>query len=333
MNFETIQNKILPKTKRASFKNSISRSISLNELAGGANDVIIVKKENAQYVSTPLNIVIGKLSSSKTIFSSRRKNDGRLFINGCPALTHSRLMIGKSGVVYIKRHKQSFCFTTEEINRMQLNNGINPAVFVVDNLSIKISFAIYLFSCDSKFIVSDIDGTITRSDLVGFVGGSFGLDVHHKNVIRFLHKVHENGYNVMYLSARPIAFDQGTREYLFSHLQNGDGGYSLPLGPLFLNSSPTDRLGISDPSVIKIGVLKTFLNMFTKNHDTIVGAYGNKETDTTAYLNAGISPNKIYLLGKNSKILNVGTKQEYSYTELAYNVDRFYPKRNILYSI
>ena len=79
MNFETQGTQLSSQNKRQRFKNSISRSISFNELVGGANDIVIVKDDGMDYKSTPLNIVIGKMSNKKTMVSSRRKAKGRLF--------------------------------------------------------------------------------------------------------------------------------------------------------------------------------------------------------------------------------------------------------------
>ena len=327
MTFEILSRTIFSKNQRRQFRKSISRTISFNELAGGANDIIVVEKEDAPFNCTPLSIVIGKLSSSKTIFKSRSNGRGEIFVNGNHVLKEIKLKIGKSGVVYIKRHKKSFYLSTDELKTMHLDKGINHAFFIVEDLNIKIHFAIYLIPHSSKFIISDIDGTITKSDFRGFVGGNLGFDVHHRDVVRFLHNVYSNGYNVIYLSARPVAFDQGTREYLFEHLQNSDGGYSLPRGPLFLNPTPTDCLGVTDPSIIKTSILNIVLGVFQSDDNIIVGAFGNKETDTIAYRNVGIPPENIFLLDKESKIVNVGTEKECTYTELANTVNMIYPKR------
>ena len=328
MNFKSLTSRIFLRNQDNSFEPRRSLRFSFNEVAGGANDIIVIEKGYYQYASTPLNIVIGKLSNTKTFFNSRRKTGGKLLINGNHVLSQAQIEIGTAGVVSIKRgRKSSFCFTTEEIQLMQLNKGINRAVFNVEELNISITFYIYLLSHDKKFIVSDIDGTITRSDVIGFLGGSLGFDVHHLDVIRFLQNVHQNGYHVIYVSARPMAFDQNTREYLFDTLQNDVGGNSLPLGAVFLNPLPTTPIRLSDPCIMKTKVLNTFLDMFQNRNEVIVGAYGNTVTDTTAYLNAGIPPDKIFLLDKESQIVNYGTKKKYSYTDLANTVSRIYPKQ------
>ena len=335
MNFEVQNEKSSTQSKRQRFQRSISRSISFNELVGGANDIVVVNDDDGEYKSTPLNIVIGKMSSKKTIINSRRKGKGILFVNGHQVLSETKFRIGKSGLVYIKRHfnSVSYSFGSEEISQMQLQTGRNETRFSIEDLGIDVSFSIYLFTNDTKFIVSDIDGTITRSDVRGFVGGKFGFEVHHLDVVRFLHNANVNGYQILYLTARPVAFDEGTREYLFDNLNNSDGGYKLPFGPLFLSSVPTDRLGHTDPNIIKTSVLNSVLSIFKCKEDVILGAFGNKQTDTVAYSNVGIPLDRIFILNKDSQISNVGTRKIYSYSELANKVNELFPSRIKMFSI
>ena len=332
MNFEVQSKHLYSKNKRQRLKKTISRSISFNELVGGANDIVIVQTDDGQYRSTPINIVIGKLSNKKTIFNSRKNGKGKLFVNGHQVLMETKIRIGKSGLVYIKRHFNSICysFNDGEISQLKLSTGRNEARFSIEEFGINVFFSIYLFPNNSKFIVSDIDGTITRSDIFGFVGGKFGIEVHHLDVVRFLNNAHVNGYQILYLSARPVAFDQGTREYLFENLSNTDGGYQLPFGPVFLSPITTDRLGLTDPSVVKTSVLNSFLSSFKCKEEVIVGAFGNKETDTHAYSNVEIPLDKIFILDKESQISNVGTKKTYSYSELADKVDSLFPNRTTM---
>ena len=63
--------------------------------------------------------------------------------------------------------------------------------------------------------MTDIDGTITESDIKGHVFPVFGFSAHHDHVVEMFHKIGDNGYNIVYLTARSIASDIDTREYLF----------------------------------------------------------------------------------------------------------------------
>ena len=59
-----------------------------------------------------------------------------------------------------------------------------------------------LFNESEKFILSDIDGTITESDVKGHISTFLGITSVHKNVVQLFDKIGENGYNFIYLTAR-----------------------------------------------------------------------------------------------------------------------------------
>jgi phosphatidate phosphatase PAH1 len=153
------------------------------------------------------------------------------------------------------------------------------------------------------------------------------LDVHHANVIKFLHKAANNGYIIIYLTARPIDFDTQTRKYLFKALQNRDGGYSLPESPLFSGH----KIGLEttesyNPSIIKATTIRLILDLFTLGEKVVYGAYGNKNTDAIAYTNSAILPERVYLIDENSCMTRLKDSNITSYEEHANNIDTIYPK-------
>ena len=131
-----------------------------------------------------------------------------------------------------------------------------------------------------RLIFTDIDGTITKSDVKGFVHGSlenylpsvkglrFKSEVHHEGVIEFFHKASDNGYTIIYLTARPIDFDSQTRKYLFHSLQDRDGGYSLPESALFSGAKVNvEECGVNErvsynPSIVKSSTIQTIIDLF-----------------------------------------------------------------------
>ena len=66
-----------------------------------------------------------------------------------------------------------------------------------------------------RMVLTDIDGTITTSDVTGFVLPQLGIESHHRDVVEFLDRVSRNGHAVVYLSARPMSLGKTTRGYLF----------------------------------------------------------------------------------------------------------------------
>ena len=178
--------------------------------------------------------------------------------------------------------------------------------------------------------MTDIDGTITESDIKGHVFPIFGFSAHHDHVVEMFHKIGDNGYNVVYLTARSIASDIDTREYLFEDLQD-QNGYSLPKGPVFLSPKTFAEAlvdALSNPSPVKTATTKAFLDLFDIKENVVLGAYGNKNSDTQAYMDAGISTNIIYLINTDSVIRRVSDNKRTSYFEHASKVNQKYPKIN-----
>ena len=92
-------------------------------------------------------------------------------------------------------------------------------------LDIKLEFSVFLFNWSDKLVVTDIDGTITQSDIkvtvtfpkpklhplqipntIGKVARNvlprLGITAHHVGVVELFHKLHECGYKIIYLTAR-----------------------------------------------------------------------------------------------------------------------------------
>ena len=79
-----------------------------------------------------------------------------------------------------------------------------------------VPFAIHVLDQSDRLLVTDIDGTITQSDLRGFVLPAVGMRADHAGVVRLLDGVGRRGYTVVYLTARSMALADMTRSYLFN---------------------------------------------------------------------------------------------------------------------
>lgn len=51
-------------------------------------------------------------------------------------------------------------------------------------------------------MVSDVDGTVTKSDCLGHAYNLINKDWFHENIAELHHKIQKNGYKMIYLSAR-----------------------------------------------------------------------------------------------------------------------------------
>lgn len=103
-------------------------------------------------------------------------------------------------------------------------------------------------------IVSDIDGTITKSDVWGQVLPIFGRDWTQTGVADLYSAIENNHYKFVYLSARAIGQSRITRDLLKNINQ---GGLTLPKGPLLV--TPTSLLIAFQKEVIRIRFIKELL--------------------------------------------------------------------------
>ena len=140
-------------------------------------------------------------------------------INGQRLQTSSSLIIKDSGKVCFRRNQTRFRFRPEELNSVNLKIGLNQGQFVVESLSITIPFNLFYYQQNHRFVLTDIDGTITESDIKGRVFPMFGFAAHHQNVVELFDKINDNGYEIVYLTARSMAQDIDTRQYLFKDLK------------------------------------------------------------------------------------------------------------------
>lgn len=63
---------------------------------------------------------------------------------------------------------------------------------------------IYLWDYNDKIVISDVDGTITRSDVLGHVLPRVGKDWSQPNTVELYKSIQANGYKMLYLTARAI---------------------------------------------------------------------------------------------------------------------------------
>ena len=59
--------------------------------------------------------------------------------------------------------------------------GYNEGSFVVDSINVEVPFSIFLLDQTSRLVLTDIDGTITESNIKGLVFPQLGIDAHQVN--------------------------------------------------------------------------------------------------------------------------------------------------------
>ena len=91
---------------------------------------------------------------------------------------------------------------------------------------------IFLYAHNAKMVLSDVDGTITKSDILGHVFTIFGKDWTHASIAELFQGIARQGYQIIYLTSRPLTQYNYTTEYLKTIRQ---GGLAMPIGPLLMS--------------------------------------------------------------------------------------------------
>jgi len=236
----------------------------------------------------------------------------------------------------LKNNKHCSLFPTEEqIKKMNLKEGKNEICFAIETFwggiqTIKSN--IYFWSYRVKMILWDIDGTITRSDVLGVILPRLGFNWNHEGVIELIDKMNNNGYKIVYLTARAIFQGDATHEFLNSLEKDG---IKLPPGPIIMDpdgifSSFKKGIVQKQQYLIKILSLLEIKSLFGKNDDeeNFYAGFGNKETDAIAYRYLGIPLKNIFIINIFSGIVQLGEKEKTSYPNLIESFDNYFPKNH-----
>ena len=152
-----------------------------------------------------------------------------------------------------------------------------------------------VYPIDTRFIVFDIDATLTTSDssLIGqsvseILGGDMIPEPRPgaREIVDL--RFAQHGYEILYLTGRPYLLDGITRDWLI------DLGF--PGGTVHL----TDDVANSWPSDSQVGAYKAdFLYSIIDAGFIVEAAYGNATSDIYAYEQADIAKDRTYILGEN----------------------------------
>lgn len=249
--------------------------------------------------------------------------------------------LGKDGKMEEKavkeKYKKSLKLSSDQIAKLNLSEGANEVTFSVTTQyqgTTRCTCYVYLWNWDDKIVVSDIDGTITKSDVLGQVLPMIGHvlpyisnDWSQVGIARLYSMIADNGYKFLYLSARAIGQSKLTRDYLRSIRQ---GEVSLPDGPLLL--SPSSLVSAFHKEVIerkpeefKISCLKDIKELFPSSNNPFLAGFGNRINDVWAYTTIGIPRSRIFTVNPKGQ-LRIETLQSFesSYTRLSDIVDHFF---------
>lgn len=186
---------------------------------------------------------------------------------------------------------------------------------------------LYLWSSGDSIVISDIDGTVTKSNLYGVVDTCIRetYEYSHEGVCEFFTQISNyaspesmNRIRFLYLTSRPISYIVSTRKFIHSLSQmnndtkeNSAPRHTLPNGPIFCNTASLSQVLYSElfaknAHVFKSNALwKQVIQPFEaagRKNDLFLSAFGNNSSDRKAYEKAGLSSEKIYIINKKSEI-------------------------------
>ncbi|XP_077126422.1 phosphatidate phosphatase LPIN2 isoform X2 [Ranitomeya variabilis] len=228
-------------------------------------------------------------------------------------------------------YRKTLRLSSDQIEKLNLRDGPNDIMFSITTQyqgTCRCEGTIYLWSWNDKIIISDIDGTITKSDALGQILPQLGKDWTHQGIAKLYHSIHENGYKFLYCSARAIGMADMTRGYLS---WVNDRGTILPRGPLML--SPSSLFSAfhrevieKKPEKFKIACLNDIKNLFGPHQQPFYAAFGNRSNDVFAYMQIGVQDCRIFTVNPKGELIQERTKgNKTSYTRLSELVEHVFP--------
>mmetsp|Transcript_41865 Transcript_41865/g.132003 ORF Transcript_41865/g.132003 Transcript_41865/m.132003 type:complete len:778 (-) Transcript_41865:51-2384(-) len=205
-----------------------------------------------------------------------------------------------------KYSKKTLTPTQEQLLSLPLRDGPNTVRFYLsEKASVPpVTASIFLWTYKSKIVISDVDGTITKSDLLGHIAPAFGIQWAQKGVAQLLTRIHQNSYKILYLTARPIGQADATKSYLQSVHENG---VRLPIGPVI--TSPDGMIKavhreviMRKPEEFKIECLSTLRKLFPLDSLPFYAGFGNRPTDVVSYQAVKIPDSRIMIINPQGEV-------------------------------
>ncbi|RBR24919.1 uncharacterized protein FIESC28_02189 [Fusarium coffeatum] len=227
-----------------------------------------------------------------------------------------------------RNYAKTLRLTSQQLKDLKLKPGANSMAFTVNRATCKANM--YLWRHETPVVISDIDGTITKSDALGHVLNMIGRDWTHSGVAKLYSDISANGYNIMYLTSRSVGQSDTTRAYLAGIVQDG---YRMPPGPTILSPDRTmaalrREVYLRKPHIFKMATLRDIRNLYGPDRTPFYAGYGNRLTDQISYRTVDVPRNRIFTINSNSEVsldLLTLNKLKMSYVNINEVVDHYFP--------
>jgi phosphatidate phosphatase PAH1 len=230
------------------------------------------------------------------------------------------------------RKRRNTRLTSDELKTLDLKPGLNTVTYSYKSRVFgtqTLECNLFLWDSDDKVVVSDIDGTITKSDVLGHIYTMVGKDYAHPGIAALYRKIVRNGYKILFVTSRAISQSNSTRAYLQTLTQNGE---TLPLGPVMCAPDPIStalyrEVVARKPEVFKIRCLTRVRRLFDVdiNKTRMFAGFGNRSSDALAYKTCGIELDKIYTIDPKSRLRSEETGETFEIQHLVDKVDQAFP--------
>ncbi|XP_015575335.1 phosphatidate phosphatase PAH2 isoform X2 [Ricinus communis] len=220
--------------------------------------------------------------------------------------------------------------TSEQLASLNLREGSNEVTFTFSTSVLgrqKVDARIFLWKWNTRIVISDVDGTITKSDVLGQFMPLVGIDWSQTGVAHLFSAIKDNGYQFLYLSARAIAQAYITRQFLVNFKQDGK---ALPDGPVVISPdglfpSLFREVIRRAPHEFKIACLEDIRALFPSDCNPFYAGFGNRDTDEISYLKVGIPKGKIFIINPKGEVAVNRLVDTRSYTSLHALVHGMFP--------
>ncbi|KAF2127859.1 nuclear elongation and deformation protein 1 [Dothidotthia symphoricarpi CBS 119687] len=257
----------------------------------------------------------------------RRDSDSTLGISAPHSPAHTK--------TETKNYAKTLRLTSDQLKALNLKSGANTMSFTVNRS--KCEAYMFYWKHDVPIVISDIDGTITKSDALGHVLNMIGRDWTHQGVAKLYTDIVNNGYNIFYLTSRSVGQADTTRAYINGVVQDS---YRIPKGPVIMSPDRTiaalrREIYLRKPEVFKMACLRDIMSLFDKppGQTPFYAGFGNRFTDALSYRSVNIPSTRIFTINSNAEVsLDVLSLNSYKtgYASMREIVDHFFPPVGLL---
>ncbi|CAN6921731.1 hypothetical protein Bca4012_091159 [Brassica carinata] len=267
--------------------------------------------------------------------SSNSSSEEDLFVDSEPGLQNSPEVLSTNESPR-RQLVRTNVPTNEQIASLNLKDGQNMITFSFSTRVLgtqQVDAHIYRWRWDTKIVISDVDGTITKSDVLGQFMPLVGRDWTQSGVAKLFSAIKENGYQLLFLSARAIVQAYLTRSFLNNLKQDGK---ALPSGPVVISPDGLFPALYREvirraPHEFKIACLEDIKKLFPEHYNPFYAGFGNRDTDELSYSKLGIPKGKIFIINPKGEVATghrVDVKK--SYTSLHTLVNDMFPPTSLV---